>query len=209
MTRVAATERGTPSVALSTAGQTGLMNYLEGPVRGQLRQEWGYVPEEVTFVYGHTHKPFVDRRSVPGFPGPVSVANTGGWVVDTAVPAPVQAGVAVLVSENLDTASLQFYRQDAGSDASPRPAPAAAGRRAAVRLARRAGGAHRPGGTAVDGSGGVRGGTRRPAPPPPDGHRGAPRRHAILPLTSPDAARATIVEIFLVMETTGSVWRHL
>jgi hypothetical protein len=119
VTRVAATERGTPSVALTVAGQTGLMNYLEGPVRGQLRQEWGYVPEEVTFVYGHTHKPFVDRRSVPGFPGPVSVANTGGWVVDTAVPAPVQAGVAVLVSENLDTASLQFYRQDAGSNPVP------------------------------------------------------------------------------------------
>ncbi len=119
VTRVAATERGTPSVALTAAGQTGLMNYLEGPVRGQLRQEWGYVPEEVTFVYGHTHKPFVDRRSVPGFPGPVSVANTGGWVVDTAVPAPVQAGVAVLVSENLDTASLQFYRQDAGSNPVP------------------------------------------------------------------------------------------
>jgi hypothetical protein len=35
--------------------------------------------------------------------------------VDTALPAPVQAGVAVLVSEDLDTASLQFYRQDAGS----------------------------------------------------------------------------------------------
>jgi hypothetical protein len=117
--QVAATERGTPSVALTAAGQTGLMNYLEGPVRGQLRQEWGYVPEEVTFVYGHTHKPFVDRRSVPGFPGPVAVANTGGWVVDTAVPAPVQAGVAVLVSENLDTASLQFYRQDAASNPVP------------------------------------------------------------------------------------------
>ena len=113
--RVASSERGTPSVALTAAGQAGLLNYLEGPVRGQLRQEWGEVPDEVTFVYGHTHKPFVDRRTVPGFPSPVSVANTGGWVVDTAVPAPVQAGVAVLVSEDLDTASLQFYRQDAGS----------------------------------------------------------------------------------------------
>ena len=66
-------------------------------------------------MYGHTHKPFVDLRSVPGFPAQVAVANTGGWVVDTAAPAPVQAGVAVLVSENLDTASLRFYRQDAGS----------------------------------------------------------------------------------------------
>ena len=86
-----------------------------GPVRGQLRQQLGHVPEEVTFVYGHTHKPFVDQWSVPGFPSPVYIANTGGWVVDTAAPAPVQAGVAVLVNEDLDAASLQFYRQGPGS----------------------------------------------------------------------------------------------
>ena len=115
VTQVAASERGTPSVALTPAGQAGLVDYLAGPVRGQLRQEWGDLPGEVAFVYGHTHKPYVALRSVPGFPAQVSVANTGGWVVDTAVPAPVQAGVAVLVSESLDTASLQFYRQDAGS----------------------------------------------------------------------------------------------
>jgi hypothetical protein len=89
---VAKSERGTPSVALTAAGQAGLRDYLEGPVRAQLRHELGSVPDEVTFVYGHTHKPFVDRWSVPGFPSPVHIANTGGWVVDTAMPAPVQAG---------------------------------------------------------------------------------------------------------------------
>lgn len=115
VTSVARSERGTPAVTLTTAGRTGLRNYLEGPVRGQLRQQLGHVPEEVAFVYGHTHKPFVDRWSVPGFPAPVYIANTGGWVVDTATPAPVQAGVAVLVNEDLDAVSLQFYRQDPGS----------------------------------------------------------------------------------------------
>ena len=115
ITRIARSERGTPTVTLTAAGQDGLRNYLEGPVLGQLRQQLGHVPEEVTFVYGHTHKPFVDRWSVPGFAGPVNIANTGGWVVDTAAPAPVQAGVAVLVNDNLDAASLQFYRQATGS----------------------------------------------------------------------------------------------
>jgi hypothetical protein len=114
-TKVARSERGTPTVTLTAAGQTGLRDYLEGPVRGQLKQQLGDVPEEVTFVYGHTHKPFVDQWSVPGFPSPVSIANTGGWVVDTAAPAPVQAGVGVLVNENLDAVSLQFYRQSPGS----------------------------------------------------------------------------------------------
>ena len=39
--------------------------------------------------------------------------------MDTVTPAPVQAGVAVLVNENLDAASLQFYRQSPGSAAVP------------------------------------------------------------------------------------------
>jgi hypothetical protein len=108
---VARSERGTPTVALTATGRTGLRDYMEGPVRQQLRQEWGQIPPDVTFVYGHTHKPFVDRWSVPGFPSPVRIVNTGGWVVDTADPAPVQGGVAVLVSEDLQAASLQFYRQ--------------------------------------------------------------------------------------------------
>jgi hypothetical protein len=127
--KVATSERGTPSVTLTAAGQTGLRDYLQGPVRGQLRQQLGGVPEEVTFVYGHTHKPFVDQWSVLGFPSPVHIANTGGWVVDTAAPAPVQAGVAVLVNDDLDAASLQFYRQSV--DSAPVPVqflPPSAGR---------------------------------------------------------------------------------
>jgi hypothetical protein len=117
--RVASSERGTPTVALTARGQAGLRAYLEGPVRGQVSREWGEVPQEVTFVYGHTHKPFTDSWSVAGFPAPVRIFNSGGWVVDTAQPAPVQAGVAVLVSEELDAASLQFYRQRTG----PAPVP--------------------------------------------------------------------------------------
>ena len=112
---VARSERGTPSVTLTEAGQAGLRGYLEGPVRLQLQQEWGAVPDDLTFVYGHTHKPFTYRwDNLSGFPGAVDIVNTGGWVVDTDKPAPVQAGVAVLVSEDLQTASLQFYRQDNG-----------------------------------------------------------------------------------------------
>ena len=122
---MARSERGTPTVALTPQGQAGLRSYLEGPVRDQLRQELGRIPEEVSFVYGHTHKPFVDRWSVAGFPAPVRIFNTGGWVVDTATPAPVQAGVAVLVNDDLDAASLQFYRQGQPT----RPAPSSSCRR--------------------------------------------------------------------------------
>jgi hypothetical protein len=104
---------------LSEAGQSGLRDYLQGPVRNQLRQEWGEVPENLSFVYGHTHKPFVARQALAGFPGAVDIVNTGGWVVDTSDPNVYQAGVAVLVNDDLDTASLQFYRQTPGSAPSP------------------------------------------------------------------------------------------
>ena len=111
---VARTERGTPTVTLTDAGKAGLRGYLEGPVRLQLQAEWGAVPGDLTFVYGHTHKPFTDRWAAAGFPSAVRIANTGGWVVDTATPSLVQGGVAVLVSDELETASLQFYRQGTG-----------------------------------------------------------------------------------------------
>jgi hypothetical protein len=116
---VARSERGTPTVTLTTQGQTGLRTYLEGPVRGQMQQEWGHIPNDVSFVYGHTHKPFVDRWSVASFPTGVRIFNTGGWVIDTALPAPVQAGVAVLVNDRLDAASVQFYRQGTADIPSP------------------------------------------------------------------------------------------
>jgi hypothetical protein len=116
---IATSERGTPSVTLTPQGQAGLRTYLEGPIRLQIENEWQNIPEEVTFVYGHTHKPFVARWSVAGFPAPVHIFNTGGWVVDTAQPAPVQAGVAVLVNSELEAASVQFYRQEAANAPSP------------------------------------------------------------------------------------------
>jgi hypothetical protein len=112
--RIARSERGTPDVALTAEGQAGLLAYLAGPVRTQLQREFGGVPDEVTFVYGHTHKPFVQTLPMSGlFPSPVVVFNTGGWVVDSATPAPVQAGVAVLINDDLDVAALEFYRQSA------------------------------------------------------------------------------------------------
>jgi hypothetical protein len=117
---LARSERGTPNVALTLKGRAGLVGYLGGPVLQQVVAEWGAVPDDVTFVYGHTHKPFVDRCAVPGYPAPVKVHNSGGWVVDTAMPAPVQAGVAVLVDDDLDVASLELYRQ--ASDGAPTPA---------------------------------------------------------------------------------------
>lgn len=112
-------ERGTTDATLSPAGRLGLRTYLEGPVRNQLQNELGDVPKDVSFVFGHTHKPFADVWPVVGFPSPVRVFNTGGWVVDTAVPAPVQGGVVVLVDDDLEVVPLQIYRQSSSSAPPP------------------------------------------------------------------------------------------
>ena len=116
---VARSERGTPDVTLSAKSQAGLRSYLGGPVAGQLRAELGEVPPDLGFIWGHTHKPYVDSWSVEGYPGRVQILNTGGWVVDTAEPAGVQGGGAVLMDDDLNAVLLRFYTQTA--DGTPAP----------------------------------------------------------------------------------------
>jgi hypothetical protein len=87
----------------------------------------GAVPPEVRFIFGHTHKPFVEDWSVTDYPGPVRLRNTGGWVVDSATPAPTQGGAAVLLDDDLHAATLLFYQQSPDGRASPPKLLASAG----------------------------------------------------------------------------------
>jgi UDP-2,3-diacylglucosamine pyrophosphatase LpxH len=116
-TRVASTERKTPKEALSANAQTGLMDYLAGPLIKQLAAEApardGALPGLVKVVFGHTHKPFVATRVVPGLANPVRIFNTGGWVVDTLAVEPLHGANMVLVDENLEVACVRLYNQAA------------------------------------------------------------------------------------------------
>jgi hypothetical protein len=127
--RVAGSERGTPGVTLSARTRLGLRQYLEGPLHQQLIEEIGALPAEVGFVFGHTHKPFVEDWSMASYSGPVRLCNTGGWVVDSAAPAPTQGGAAVLLDDELNAASVLFYRQSPDGGADPPQVLAAAGGR--------------------------------------------------------------------------------
>lgn len=64
--------------SLTEGGREGLKWYLEGAVDGQLCEELAQPPKDLTFVFGHTHKPFARRLTLPSRSLPVKVYNTGG-----------------------------------------------------------------------------------------------------------------------------------
>ena len=114
VSHVSARERRTTDAILSAEAQRGLRAYVEGPLRNQLATECnGDPPSEVTFAFGHTHKPFVDIMEATRYPTPLTVMNTGGWVVDGLEPEPLHGAAAILVDEDMDALLLRFYTQHA------------------------------------------------------------------------------------------------
>jgi UDP-2,3-diacylglucosamine pyrophosphatase LpxH len=107
-------ERHRPGTILSPHAEAGLLTYLNGAVATQIAAEVGH-PDDVTFIFGHTHKPFVEQRTASAFPTPVNVINTGGWVVDTPERNPVKGAAMIVIDEQLNVAALRCYTE--GPDA--------------------------------------------------------------------------------------------
>jgi hypothetical protein len=91
---------------LSDSAAQGLRAYVEGPLRRQFETERAPQPKSLSFVLGHTHKPFVER-----WEDGTQVLNTGGWVVDAPELQPLHGAAAVLVSEDLSTVSIRWYNE--------------------------------------------------------------------------------------------------
>jgi hypothetical protein len=122
--RASGLERGQRGVVLSPRTRAGTHRYLAGPVLDQLTTELApnpgdKIPDDVTFIFGHTHKPFEEYWEIPGYAKGVHVVNTGGWVVDTATPEPAHGAAIVLVSTDLDVASIRVYNQRDDGAAAP------------------------------------------------------------------------------------------
>jgi hypothetical protein len=111
LVRAAESERDAYVTVLSADGIAGLRWYVGGPVREQMAREEGrWEPgRDTAFVFGHTHKPFQDQLTVPGFARPVAVYNTGGWVMDQPTMAPAQGAAAVFIDGDLNVASLRLF----------------------------------------------------------------------------------------------------
>lgn len=110
---VAASERRTPTAALSDTTRAGLIAYLNGPLAKQLAAESvdGTVPEQIKVVFGHTHKPFVATGDPSGPRSPVRIFNSGGWVVDTLAVERLHGANMVLIDEDLEVACVRLYNQ--------------------------------------------------------------------------------------------------
>ncbi len=99
-------------VPLSAVGREGLKQYLKIFLRGQMETEGARAPGAVSFVFGHSHKPFEDTMKCEGYAQHVKILNTGGWVVDTVEPDPLHGGAAVLLDEELNAVSLRFFNEE-------------------------------------------------------------------------------------------------
>jgi hypothetical protein len=104
---------------LSDDAKTGLQDYVNGPLKLQIEKEWQDrqhldFPDEVTFVFGHTHKPFEEPWTFTNLGNGIPVYNTGGWVMETVDPAHIHGGAVVLLNEDLDVVSLRMYNEADG-----------------------------------------------------------------------------------------------
>jgi Calcineurin-like phosphoesterase len=105
-------ERDQTAMPLSDGSRQGLATYLAAMRHTFARQWQGPLPADVTIVTGHTHKPFSEWWEDAAWPaGGMRVFNCGGWVVDHIAPQPLQGGAVVLVSDELDVASLRLCQQ--------------------------------------------------------------------------------------------------
>jgi hypothetical protein len=110
--QAAARERHKTDDPLSADGWEGLKAYMQGPLREQILEERKHnMPLAVSFIYGHTHKPFEEDMQFYGYYGWTSVYNSGGWVVDTPTVWPVHGGAVILVDEDHNVVSLRMYNE--------------------------------------------------------------------------------------------------
>ncbi len=112
-------ERNSRLSVLSDDSVQGLRWYLEEPLHTQINHELGRVPDDVTFVFGHTHKPFQDLLPVDTYRLPVKIFNTGGWTFNAPDMAPVEGAAAVFVDDRLNVVSVRLYNDPVNDTLTP------------------------------------------------------------------------------------------
>jgi len=117
LTRFAEGQRNNYLDVLPAGDLKDLVTYLRGPVKADLVHalaESGQAhpkPEDmaVSFIFGHTHKPFEREVLVDGFAKPLAVYNTGGWVMDQPTGSFTQGASAMFIDADLNIAALRLF----------------------------------------------------------------------------------------------------
>ncbi len=107
-------ERTQADKLLSDDAKNGLKEYLNVPVYKQMSGELGKLsktPREISFIFGHTHKPFQEQREFQSYDGSVNLYNTGGWVIESITISKIHGASAVLLDEDLNATSLRLYNE--------------------------------------------------------------------------------------------------
>ncbi len=112
LTRLFPLEKSHTEHVLSPDAQRGLQWYMEGPLLEQVLIENNqHIPADITFLFGHTHKPFQQEMNFAGYPALLKVYNSGGWVVDTPQISPLHGAAVILIDETLNALTLRMYNQ--------------------------------------------------------------------------------------------------
>lgn len=121
--RVTELERNSYGTVLSGSGIEGLQRYLGTAVLNQIKSELSdHVPRDLTFIFGHTHKPFEDYvlggTAAPELPL-VATYNTGGWVLDEPRMPAAQGASAIFIDNELSVAALRLFNSPLNETRSP------------------------------------------------------------------------------------------
>ncbi|MCU1346556.1 MAG: hypothetical protein JWL70_2822 [Acidimicrobiia bacterium] len=100
-----------PGTVLTATGDASLARFIEGPILSQVAAEGRPRPQQLTFVFGHTHRPLGSLTPFRTLDQPAAVYNTGGWVVDTLDADTLQGASALVLDEHLQAVSVNLYRQ--------------------------------------------------------------------------------------------------
>lgn len=110
-----ALEKHKSETAESNELKSGLHQYLDDSLRQQFSDEnQEPAADDVTFVFGHTHKPYTTTYPSTKYTNSVKIHNSGGWVVDTTESEPVHGGGVIVCDSELNTVSLCMYRETDG-----------------------------------------------------------------------------------------------
>lgn len=108
------TERSSQLAVLTPSGVNSLRWYVEGPVRRQLEDDLkGKVPDDMSFVFGHTHKPFDDSLVPHGDGANVFVCNIGGWYLDSARLDSREGARVLFIDDDLNAVTVSLFHTPA------------------------------------------------------------------------------------------------